>query len=61
MQVAHLVVIETDKMYYSRKVAEHAAASLRPPIHVKHADLSMSAAAGHAWQSAQVQQQQQRQ
>jgi ribosomal protein L30 len=36
VQVAHLVVIETDKMYYNRKLAEHAATRLRPPLTLPH-------------------------
>lgn len=57
LQVAHLVVIESDQMYFNRKVAEHAAASLRPPVTIKHGAPGMSAAAGHAWQAARTQQQ----
>lgn len=58
-QVAHLVVIETDQMYYNRKVAEHAAASLRPPVTIRHNIPTLSPAAQQAWQAAQQQQQQQ--
>ncbi len=36
LQVPHMVTVETDKMYYERKMQEHQQASLRPPIIVKH-------------------------
>lgn len=36
LQVPHMVTVETDKMYYERKIQEHQQASLRPPIIVKH-------------------------
>lgn len=52
-KVAHLVVIETDQMYYNRKLAEHAAASLRPPVSIKHSTPSLSPAVQHAWQQQQ--------
>lgn len=51
------MVIETDQMYYNRKLAEHAAASLRPPVSIKHSTPSLSPAAQHAWQQQQQQQQ----
>jgi len=35
-KVAHLVYIETDEMYYNRKVRETQAAELRPPLVVRH-------------------------
>ena len=35
-QVAHLVRIESDKMFYGRKVAEAEAVTLRPPIRIQH-------------------------
>jgi ribosomal protein L30 len=59
-QVAHLVVIETDKMYYNRKVAEYQAAKLRPPVIVKHM-MTASFAAGPAVQQQHTQPQQQMQ
>jgi hypothetical protein len=55
------VVIETDQMYYNRKVAEHAAASLRRPVTVRHYSTSMSPAAAQAWEAACLQQQPQQQ
>eukprot|EP00882_Tetradesmus_deserticola_P009725 GHRQ01010271.1.p2 GENE.GHRQ01010271.1~~GHRQ01010271.1.p2 ORF type:complete len:115 (+),score=29.64 GHRQ01010271.1:258-602(+) len=57
-QVAHLVVIETDQMYYNRKMAEYEAAKLRPPITVRH-DLPPACAAGPALQEAAESSQQQ--
>lgn len=36
MQIAHLVRIETDQMYYNRKLAEFEASKLREPIFVSH-------------------------
>lgn len=44
MQVAHLVTIETDQMYYNRKVAEHDSRKLRPPVTVRHGSDSFAAA-----------------
>jgi large subunit ribosomal protein L30 len=41
-KVAHLVRIETDAMFYSRKLNEAAAAELRPPIVVQHGGGSSS-------------------
>jgi len=37
LQVAHLVRVETDQMYYHRKLAERQAAQLQPPLIVRHA------------------------
>ena len=36
IQVAHLVTIETDHMYYNRKLAEYEASKLRSPVTVRH-------------------------
>ena len=36
MQVPHLVEVETDQMYYARKMREFQEASIKPPIFVKH-------------------------
>jgi hypothetical protein len=58
MQVAHLVVIETDQMYYNRKMKEYEAAKLRPPIIVRH-DLPTGFAAGPALQGSAASSQQQ--
>ncbi|WIA09212.1 hypothetical protein OEZ85_008622 [Tetradesmus obliquus] len=57
-KVAHLVVIETDQMYYNRKVAEYEAAKLRPPVIVRH-DLPAGFAAAPALQAAAPSSQQQ--
>ena len=46
LQVAHLVRIETDKMFYNRKVAEAEAASLKPPLRVSHGVAAAAALAG---------------
>eukprot|EP00878_Enallax_costatus_P010238 GHUV01010687.1.p2 GENE.GHUV01010687.1~~GHUV01010687.1.p2 ORF type:complete len:121 (+),score=35.98 GHUV01010687.1:369-731(+) len=35
-KVAHLVTIETDHVYYNRKLAEYEASKLRPPVTVRH-------------------------
>jgi hypothetical protein len=59
VQVAHLVVIETDQMYYNRKMAEYEAAKLRPPIIIRH-DLPAGFAAGPALQETAASSQQQR-
>eukprot|EP00775_Hariotina_reticulata_P001735 gene1735-biopygen3164 len=59
-RVAHLVVIETDKMYYNRKLVEHEAVKLRPPVTVGHA-MGASFAAGPALQQQGQEQQQQEQ
>lgn len=58
MQVAHLVVIESDQMYYNRKVAEYEAAKLRQPVIVRH-DLPAGFAAAPALQAAAAGSQQQ--
>lgn len=42
-KVAHLVRIETDKMFYNRKVAEVHAASLKAPLHVQHSAVGFAA------------------
>lgn len=49
-QVAHLVRIETDAMFFNRKVAEAEAFSLKPPLRVAHpaAVAAAAAAAGAA-------------
>lgn len=35
-KVAHLIQIETDEMYYNRKMAEYEAAQPRPAVRVRH-------------------------
>jgi hypothetical protein len=44
MQVAHLVLIETDQMYYNRRVAEHDAARPLPPVLARHGTLERARA-----------------
>lgn len=45
------MVIETDHMYYNRKMLEYEAAKLRAPVTVQH-DLPAGLAAGRALQEA---------
>eukprot|EP00879_Flechtneria_rotunda_P006730 GHRR01007071.1.p2 GENE.GHRR01007071.1~~GHRR01007071.1.p2 ORF type:complete len:114 (+),score=32.04 GHRR01007071.1:216-557(+) len=56
-KIAHLVVIETDQMYYNRKLAQYEATKLRPPVVVRH-ELPAGFAAAPAFAAASSSRQQ---